>query len=274
MTAKFIGQFLLEKGLITRDALIEASEQQLRSNLTLGALAVSKGLLTEEQADAINKEQQRTDKRFGEIAISRFLLNERQIDDLLQAQKKQRVFLGEILIKQGHISRDKFEAELVLFKKEQEKSAELVKVDLHSLPQHAVIEDFLDMTLKILLRVAKEQVKITSVSHSALQCPYTFAQQVKGDQQFDYVLALPANMVLLLCQHFLRINCTEVNELALDAMNEVLNIISGNGCAKLSSRGMKVTLEPPRTISSAAPANAICIGMSSIEADFEVRFYF
>jgi CheY-specific phosphatase CheX len=125
-----------------------------------------------------------------------------------------------------------------------------------------------------LLRVAKEQVKIISVSHTALQCRYTFAQRVKGDQQFDYVLALPENMVRLLCQAFLRINCTEVNALALDAMNEVLNIIAGNGCAKLSGRGMKVTLDPPREVSGAAPANAICVSMTSIAADFEVRFYF
>ncbi len=274
MTAKFIGQYLLEKGLITRDALLAATEQQLRVNQTLGALAVAKGLLSEAQADAVNLEQQRADKRFGEIAIARNLLNPQQIDELLDAQKKQRVFLGEILIKQGYISREKFEVELALFKKEQERSAELVKLDLLSLPQHEVIEDFLDMTLKILLRVAKEQVKITSITHTALQCPYTFAQRINGDQQFDYVLALPENMVFALCQHFLRINCVEVNELALDAMNEVLNIISGNGCAKLSSRGMKVTLDPPRAISSAAPANAICIGLSSIGADFEVRFYF
>jgi hypothetical protein len=40
----------------------------------------------------------------------------------------------------------------------------------------------------------------------------------------------------------------------------------------LSARGMKVTLDPPRAISGAAPANAICIGLSSIDADFEVRF--
>ncbi len=274
MGAKFIGQFLLEKELITREALLAATEQQLRVNLTLGALAVAKGFLSEAQADAINLEQQRSDKRFGEIAIARSMLNSQQLDELLLAQKAQRVFLGEILIQQGHISREKFEAELVLFNQEQERSAELVKVNLHSLPQYGVIEDFLDMTLKILLRVAKEQVKITSVGYTALQCAYTFAQRVKGDQQFDYVLALPENMVRILCQNFLRIDCAVVNELALDAIGEVVNIISGSGCAKLSARGKEATLDPPRVISGAAPANAVCIGMSSIEADFEVRFYF
>lgn len=274
MTAKFIGQFLLEKGLITRDALLAATEHQQRANLTLGELAVAKGLLGEAQANAINLEQQRTDKRFGEIAIARNLLNAQQLDELLRMQKERRVFLGEILIQQGHISREKFETELALFKQDQERNAELVTVDLRSLPHREVIEDFLDMTLKILLRVAKEQVKITSVGHTAVQFPYTFAQRIKGDQQFDYVLALPENLLCALCQHFLKINCVEVNELALDAANEVLNVISGNGCAKLSVRGMKVMLDPPRAISGATPDNAICIGMSSVAADFEVRFYF
>ena len=274
MTAKFIGQFLLEKGLITRDALLAATEHQQRINLTLGELAVSKGLLSKAQADAINLEQQRTDKRFGEIAIAKNLLNSQQIDELLRVQKEQRVFLGEILIQQGNITREQFESELALFKQEQERSAELVTVDLHSLPQREVIEDFLDMTLKILLRVAKEQVKITSVSHTAKEFPYTFAQRIKGEQNFDYVLALPAILLCALCGHFLKIKCAVVDELALDAANEVLNVISGNGCAKLSVRGMKVMLDPPRAISGAAPDNAVCIGMSSVAADFEVRFYF
>lgn len=274
MSAKFIGQFLLEKGLITREALLSATEQQQRVNLTLGALAEARGLLNPAQADSINLEQQRSDKRFGEIALEKNLLDAQQLNELLRIQKEQRVFLGEILILQGHINRVRFESELALFKQEQEKNAELFTVDLHSLPQHELIEDFLDMTLKILLRVAKEQVKITSVSHTETQFPYTFAQRIKGDQQFDYALALPKNLLLALCQHFLRINCTEVNELVLDAANEVLNIINGNGCSKLSVRGMKVTMEPPRAISGPVSGNAVCIGMSSVAADFEVRFYF
>lgn len=273
MSAKFIGQYLLEKGLITREALLAATEHQQRVNLTLGALAVAQGLLSEAQADAINREQQRSDKRFGEIAMEQNLLNAQQLKELLDEQKKRRVFIGEILIQQGHIDRAQFESELALFKNEQERSAELIKVDLDSLPQREVIEDFLDMTLKILLRITKEQVKITSFSHAETKLPYTIAQRINGDRQFDYALALPGIMLLVLCQHFLRIKRAVVDELALDAASEVVNIITGNGCAKLSMRGMKVGLEPPREISEPASDFVVCVGMSSVVADFEVRFY-
>lgn len=274
MSAKFIGQFLLEKGLITREALLAATGHQQRVNLTLGALAVAQGLLSAAQADTINREQQRSDKRFGEIALEQNLLDLGQLDELLRVQREQRVYIGEILVQQGHITSARFDAELALFKQEQERSAELIKVDLDSLPQHEAIEDFLDMTLKILLRVAKEQVKITSVSHAETRFPYTLAQRIKGDRQFDYALALPENLLLALCEHFLKVKCTVVDELALDAAGEVVNIITGNGCAKLSVRGMKVSLEPPRVISGPPSSNAVCIGMSSVAADFEVRFYF
>lgn len=274
MSAKFIGQFLLEKGLISREALLAASEQQQLVNLTLGTLAEARGLLSPAQAESINLEQQRSDRRFGEIALERNLLDAQQLNELLRMQKEQRVFIGEILILQGHINRARFESELALFKQEQEKNEELLTVNLHSLPQHELIEDFLDMTLKILLRMAKEQVKITSVSHTETHFPYTFAQRINGDLQFDYVLALPEKLLLVMCQHFLHINCTVVNELVLDAASEVLNIINGNGCSKLSVRGMKVTMEPPRAISGPVSNNAVCVGMSSAAADFEVRFYF
>lgn len=274
MSAKFIGQHLLEKGLITREALLAATEHQQRVNLTLGALAVVQGLLSAAQADTINREQQRSDKRFGEIALEQSLLDMQQLNELLRVQREQRVFIGEILIQQGHISRERFESELALFKSEQERSAELIKVDLDSLPQREAIEDFLDMTLKILLRVAREQVKITSVSHTETRFPYVIAQRINGDLHFDYALALPGNLLLVLCEHFLKVKCAVVDELALDAAGEVVNIITGNGCAKLSVRGMKVSLEPPRPISAPASDYAVCVGMSSVAADFEVRFYF
>jgi CheY-specific phosphatase CheX len=273
MSAKFIGQFLLEKNLITREALLAATEQQQRVNLTLGQLAVAQGLLSAAQADSINLEQQRSDKRFGEIAQERNLLDMQQLNELLRVQKEKRVFIGEILIQQKHISREKFESELVLFKQEQERNAELVKVDLHALPQREMIEDFLDMTLKILLRVAKEQVKITSVGSTEKKFPYTFAQRISGDQQFDYALAMPENMLLALSESFLKIKSPVVNELVLDAASEVLNVITGNGCSKLSARGLKVSLEPPRAISGRPSDHAVCVGMSSVAADFEVRFY-
>jgi CheY-specific phosphatase CheX len=274
MSAKFIGQFLLEKGLITREALLAATEHQQRVNLTLGQLAVAQGLLSVAKADAINLEQQRSDKRFGEIALEKNMLSPQQLNDLLRVQKEQRVFIGEILIQQGHITRENFDPELALFKQEQERNAELVKVDLHMLPQRELIEDFLDMTLKILLRVAKEQVKITSVRRTGREYPHTFAQRISGDQKFDYVLSMPENLLLALSEHFLKIKCPEVNELVLDAAGEVLNVITGNGCSKLSARGLKVSLEPPRVINGPVSNNAVCIGMSSVAADFEVRFYF
>ena len=274
MSAKFIGQFLLEKGLITREALLAATEHQQRVNLTLGGLAVAQGMLTEAQANSINMEQQRTDKRFGEIALEQNLLGTQQLNDLLRTQKEKRVFLGEILIRQGHISHEKFESELALFKQEQERNAELVKVDLHSLPQREVIEDFIDVTLKIFLRLAKEQVKITSVTHTEKPFPYAVAQRINGDKKFDYVMAMPEQMLLVLSEHFLKIKNTTVDELVLDAASEVVNIITGNGCSKLSVRGMKVTLEPPRVITAPASDYLVCVSMSAVVADFEVRFYF
>ncbi len=95
MSAKFIGQFLLEKGLITREALLAATEQQQHVNLTLGQLAVAQGLLSRAQADSINLEQQRSDKRFGEIALEKNLLNAIQLVELLRGRKDKRVFIGE-----------------------------------------------------------------------------------------------------------------------------------------------------------------------------------
>ena len=83
MAAKFLGQFLLERGTITSPQLLAALDAQRASNPLLGELAVHHGMLSEAQARRINERQRAEDRRFGDIAQDMGLLDGAQLDVLL-----------------------------------------------------------------------------------------------------------------------------------------------------------------------------------------------
>ena len=54
MSSMFFGQYLLENGVIGRDALLDAIERQRTVNRSLTETAVAEGLLSQTQADHID----------------------------------------------------------------------------------------------------------------------------------------------------------------------------------------------------------------------------
>ena len=94
MAAKFLGQFLLERGTLTPAQLLAALDAQRASNPLLGELAIHHGMLDALQARRINERQRAEDRRFGDIALEMGWLSEGQLDVLLAAQKKGRKLLA------------------------------------------------------------------------------------------------------------------------------------------------------------------------------------
>lgn len=104
----FFGQFLLDRGVITKEALDDALAFQRESNRRIGEMAMEKSYLTPEQVDRIFAEQQLRDEPFGVIALRMKYLTRKQLDDLLFTQTIYSTHLGEAMLMRGHISSEQF----------------------------------------------------------------------------------------------------------------------------------------------------------------------
>ena len=62
MIEYIIGNYLVEKGIISKGQFQTAVRQQNDVKVRLGTIAVSEGLMTQAQADAVNTLQQSIDK--------------------------------------------------------------------------------------------------------------------------------------------------------------------------------------------------------------------
>ena len=96
MFVQFFGGFLLNKGAVTREQLIDAMEKESTSHIQLGTLAMHAGLMDAEQIEDVRISQTHTDKRFGEICVDKGYLTESQVDELLARYWRNKAYLTRI----------------------------------------------------------------------------------------------------------------------------------------------------------------------------------
>ena len=87
MYTQFFGNFLLSRGVVTSEQLINAIKEESTTHIKLGTLAIHAGYMTASEADNIIIMQTHEDKRFGELAVQGGYMTEEQVNSLLKMQK-------------------------------------------------------------------------------------------------------------------------------------------------------------------------------------------
>lgn len=248
MGVKFFGQYLLEKGKITPKQLLAALSYQKEINQPIGAIALEKGYLSAEQIRKIHLEQRRTDKKFGEIAIDFGYITKEQLDELLKVQAKRKLYLGEALVKKGFLSEEELDKELKQYWDEQERDELKIDAFIKEMKNSHIVEAFIDLIIKMHLRLAREIVKISNYhmeKDKITLYDYTITQRIEGDIDTKFIVNFPNNLLLKIASELMRKEQKEVNELVIDACCEFVNIVTGNACSKLSTEGIRLRSAPP-----------------------------
>ncbi len=110
MESVFLGQFLLQEGVITQEQLDLALRHQRQANRRLGELAVDRGLIEILDAERVYAEQSFRDLPFGELAVEMGLMSREDLDNLLFLQTVHTARLGEALLELGIIDKDRHAA--------------------------------------------------------------------------------------------------------------------------------------------------------------------
>ncbi|MEJ2582070.1 MAG: hypothetical protein P8127_10630, partial [Acidobacteriota bacterium] len=90
----FFGQYLLSKGAISREALIETIELQREKNLSLVELAVRDGCLEPRRAETILTAYRTTAAELEDLCEKIGQLDREKLDELLEKQRADRVMIG------------------------------------------------------------------------------------------------------------------------------------------------------------------------------------
>lgn len=283
MSSKFFGQFLLEKGIITRDVLLDAVEYQKSINLPLCALAVEKGYLTEEQLKALDAAETDADSTFVEVALANGMLNYAELGELSKAKSDRWVFFGEALVQRGHITLVELNRLFEEYRKEQRPAGIALENVLQGVPEEKVISSLVRATLDMFAQYTRQIIQIASVKAGCEELQdfaYVFSQKVTGDKPFTYALVLPEELTLSIAGYILQEAVSKIDELALDAVSEFVNVVIGNACTTLDMQDYKASAEPPRILLKdmyqdlLKSCDGVTVVMKTAEGEFNTVFLF
>lgn len=256
MVSVIIGNYLLEKGLITYEQFRDLLVEKNRVRVKLGLIAVAEGLMTKEEADRVNNLQAIMDKRFGDIAVERGYLAEGHVETLLKKQGNAYLAFAQALEDQQLMSVDQLEQYMIDYQIENQLTISEIE-DLKSgdvdriLPLYIPIgaEKYMNaagIALRTIMRcvdveVYPERAFITQ----SCEAENGAIQYVSGERSVSLGLVGKGQALLRTASVFGKEEFEEVNEDALDAVGELINCISGLYASSLSQGGINLDLLPP-----------------------------
>ena len=277
---KFFGEWLVEKGVITREQLLDALDEQKRTNLKLGEHAVRLGYLTPQQVDKIRELQRKEDLQFGEAAVKLGYLTPQQVKELLRIQKSSHKLLGDILVEKGFITRDELQKYIKEFEKEQGDTTE-VKLP-EGIKERELIVNVIDLTKKFLLRSYDINVKFGEYVFDAVYEPRKWDVMIKfsGDSNLNFIFSPPEKFSQVVREYiearFSReFKEDELIELIKDAIKEFVNVVAGNAATKMERLGKGVEIgipENPPKISGEAFLYTLRAPSDVISEEFRLYF--
>jgi hypothetical protein len=260
MTTPFFGQFLLERGRVSREQLLEAVRLQGEVNVKLGTLAMDRGLLSHEDVERLHLRQRSVDRRFGELAVAEGLLTQAQVDELLSIQQQERVLLGEALVRQGHLTLEQLQVELEAYRGLSEELPASLASIYKGVPGARILEVCTEITLKMFVRLVDEHVKpgrCRTTAASARLHDVSVHQTFTGELDGLYCLNLTEEMMRRMAACILEEEEPIPDEDALDGAREFVNIVAGNICARAGSWAWR-PLTPTTTGAVALTCSSTC----------------
>jgi len=248
VAVRFFGQFLLGRGVIDREQLLAALALQEERNRPVGAYAVRRGYLTPEQAERVNRAQRSTDERFGDLAVEVGLLTRAQVLELLTLQENDHVRIGEALVELGVFDSEALEREVAAFERDQAPYQTENRIFPESAANPDLLAIILDLTGKMLKRVARIQNKIAAIEELGSMPAddlITVSLTFTGALTSEFVLSVSRDIADQVARSLIGEQEPVSREVAVDAVKELANVICGNTVGKAAQIGKRVEISPP-----------------------------
>ncbi len=263
MYAQFFGNYLLSRGIVTKDQLIRAMQEKSSAHIKIGTLAIHAGYMTANEVDRVIILQTHQDKRFGELAISEGYLTEQQVTELLRAQTPDFLLLGQFLVDDGIFTIDEFQNIIIDYQSESEiddfsYSDETIDQIDHMIENFFVLTEralssnevsFIKLLINNLIRFIGDDY--TPVSPSPCrEYPTTFcvSQQLIGSFSVRTYIDMPEDACIEFASRYVGEPFYEFDEYVRASLNDFLNLHNGIFSVNMSNEcSIELELAPPVT---------------------------
>jgi len=276
----FFGQYLLSRGVISREVLIETIERQRETNLSLVELAVREGWIEPQRAEGILSRYRTTDAGLEELCLEYGQIDRDKLEELLRIQRSDWVRIGAALIDGGHLTRDQVEEHLAAFDELQQQTNQQLEADFRACKDPETVKTVIELAVFHLQRFTNGPVKLQTLTTDGgglSSGRRRYAQKLVGDRELCCALDLPSQVATVVAQGFIGIAVEDDSEVAIDAVCECVNIIGGHACTELEASGFRLRPEPPFSTRGDEPAgelgSSICARVMAGEFEVDVRVF-
>lgn len=248
MSSMFFGHYLLENGIIDREALLDAIERQRKTNRSLPDIAVEDGLLDQAKADQIHAVFRLSNSSHEDLCLSEGRLSRSDVEKLAQKQSAQWLRIGAALVKGGHLTDEALAAHLDAFNAIETAEQKTLESDFDHLEESTIVRACTELALRHVARISGAPVKLQRIdpSNGTLKPGYRrFAQHIVGDRDFCVTVDLGDPLFSTAAQGMLGIQVDPDSDAARDAGCELINLIGGNACTRLEPEGYSLRPQPP-----------------------------
>jgi hypothetical protein len=244
--ARYFGDFLIERGLVSRERVMAAARRMRQANRTLSSLAQERGWITKAQAEQIHAEQLRRGCIWGEEAISLGLLDQDQVLRLLADQRARQIRLGEALLEAGSLSREALERALVEFADERVLAGSMRRRLPAQLESSSGARFVIEHLSELILRIARLQTRLGDAWEWKGECEHEFraAAVLSGAEPLELGVAIDRGFGAMLAEGWHEIAESELDDEQITAMvAELLRLVSERARANAAGRGVELRLD-------------------------------
>lgn len=261
MHTQFFGNFLLNKGVITPEQLIDILKIQSTTHKKLGTLAIHAGYMSASEVEDVFITQTHYDKLFGELAVELGYLTEDQVNELLALQLPNYMLLGQILIDQNIINHTELENLITEYQsvyeiydleliEEQKHMVDKLLADFYlpeDLPHAEYILSYLTLLFNDLVRFIGEDFSTLNIM-ALPEVPTNFCiyQEVEGSFSFMSALDMERETAITFASRYIKEELDEFDEYVTASMEDFLNLHNGLYSVNMSNdHSMELHLQPP-----------------------------
>ena len=261
MHTQFFGNFLLNKGVITPEQLVDALKIQASTHKKLGTLAIHSGFMSASEVEDVYITQTHYDKLFGELAVNLGFLTEGEVDNLLTTQLPDYMLLGQILVDKNILTHVELENLITEYKSvyeiydleliaEQQEMVNKLLSDFYlpeDLPHSEHILSYLTLLFNNLVRFIGEDFTTLNVMNlSEVPTNFCISQEVEGSFSFLSALDMEQETAITFASRYVNDEFQEFDEYVRASIEDFLNLHNGLYTVNMSNDfSMELQLLPP-----------------------------
>ncbi|WP_028243523.1 hypothetical protein [Pseudobutyrivibrio ruminis] len=261
MYTQFLGNYLLQRGIVNQEQLFKAMTRLSQTHIKLGTIAIKEGLMTAKEVDECLYVQSREDKRFGEIAVERGYLTEDQVNELLSLQTPDYILLGQNLVEDNVFSYEDLERilfeyqndtelyDLSLDVENQETITAIIKKFflLAEMPANETNAMYLELMFNSLIRFVGEDFSpLTPMVLDEYPITFGVSQAISSNSNYVTHIDCDRDTAIAFASRYANEEFTEFDEYVIAALEDFLNLHNGLFIVNVSNNTSEtITLAPP-----------------------------